>query len=903
MQVNIVHPVTREKIKLFEKEQISYAILEISPSKMTSNANVKWLLAEFSRLFSPMHKRIYLADGHIKYSPSIVLWWEVFIHKGQIRFFLTIPDKENLKQSIKRQIIKTWKQANVKEVTEYMKDFHPNTTSISKLSLKHNSVLSLDTQNPHYSSLESLLNAKHYIKDDDAALLQIGMKPLGSGWNEAAVDTYEKVKAGSTVPRKKGKSFTKGDVLRNVLYGVGFIAEELFNLLGDFLIPGWESNKDMSEQLKGRNGDIDSTCTRSKTRADAFDTEIRILASSEDAERRKSIIRSIISGFDPLEGDNKLIEAPVPYKKLHKEIKKTLERKMTVRLNGDVLCALELAKIINVPDQKAQIEHYNELSLVSHRGESEVPKEIFEDDGGIPFATYEDNDGKHKTVYFNAKNKNLLCMPRVIIGEPGTGKTTFAVSNILDTFNAGYGCIGIDAADGKMVQRILDRITPEQRSKVKIIDFTNTDFPIGLGWNEIFRGRNTDIIEDLVVEELLAYIALVSGTELNMRARQWVENAIKATFVTPDATLQDVENMLSNAEFRTAIIPTIEDPELRADWLYFHEKLKPEERKTIYDEAFRRLSPVMRKKALKNFVLQRPKKDAEGNYLFDLRKWMDEGNLVLVKANETLGETLQTALVSFTLSKINLAMVSREDIIDEDDRPPCFVYLDEPDHYIKGSERWRNMLTRFRKYRCGLNFMFHGWQQLKEADKDLPKIIRKAGPHYIIFQTDEDNLLELKSVIEPEFKVQEVAKGMPQFNAVVRLKMYSEKGDVTPAFMARALKRPEERYKKYNNNDLYELCAQELGRPKAEVMDEIYRAKIDSEFDTSSLLISVSTDGDGDLIVLKTEPTAEEKEEQKRYARKIIEYEVSKYIEAQIERGEEPDEDLILEMDDLLEEG
>ncbi len=41
---------------------------------------------------------------------------------------------------------------------------------------------------------------------------------------------------------------------------------------------------------------------------------------------------------------------------------------------------------------------------------------------------------------------------------------------------------------------------------------------------------------------------------------------------------------------------------------YYHNSMKPEERITIYDEAFRRLSPVMRKKALKNFILQRPKR-------------------------------------------------------------------------------------------------------------------------------------------------------------------------------------------------------------------------------------------------------------------------------------------------------
>lgn len=902
MRVNILDPATGDKLQLFVREKIEYSILEISPSKMTSNTNVRWLISEFSRLFTPMHKRISLSGPTLCYEPEMQVWWEVLIHKGHIRFFVVVPDKDHIKQSLSRQIMKTWKQANVREVTEHLPSLSPENTSISKLSLRYNSVLSLDTQNPNYSTLESLLNAKHYLTGDDLALLQIGMRPLGPGWNDSATNLYDKIKDGSPVPRKKGKMFTKGDILKNILFGIGILAEEFTNLLGDFLIPGWDHDKGLSEALKGRNGEIESTSSRAKTRSEGFATEIRAISRSEDGDRRKAIIRSIVSGFDQLEGDNRLVETVVSPKRLPKEIKRVSERTMTVRMNGDVLCSLELAKIVSVPDQKAQIEHYNELSLVSHRGASEVPKDIFIDDGGIPFATYEDTDGVRKTVYFTASNRNLLCMPRVVIGEPGTGKTSFAVSESLDSFYRGYGGLVVDAADGKLVQRIINLVSPELKHKIKIVDFTNTEFPIGLGWNEIFKVQNTDIIEDLVVEEVLTYVELVSGTALNMRARQWVENAVKATFVTPDATLLDVENMLNNPEYRERVIPTISDPELRSDWEYYHNMLRPDERRAIYDEAWRRLAPVMRKKTLKNFILQRPKKDENGEYVLDFRKMMDEGCLVLVKANETLGENLQTALVSFVLAKFNLAMVTREDIPNEDNRHPCFLRLDEPDHYIKGSERWRNMLTRFRKYRCGLNMYFHGWQQLKEADRDLPKIIRKAGPHYVIFQTDEDNLLELKSVVEPEFKVSELAKGMPQYHAVIRLKMYDNKGDVLPAFMAKGLDMAENRYKKYDNQDLYEINAQELGRPKKEVMDEIFKAKTSAEFDASIFTVETSADGDG-LLQDGADMNEEDIEEKDRRARMIIQHEVAKFIDDQIARGEEPDEDLILEMDDILEEG
>lgn len=895
---NLKDNYSKSTINLVEIEKIDYSVLEIEPSALTSNTNVKWMIAEFARLYKPLMQRINLSGGKVILSPEMTVWWEVAIHKNRIKFYLVVPDKDNVKDSLKRQIMKTWKRANVREMEDYMPAFKAEDTEVTKLNLKYNSLLSLDVKDPTYTPLDSLLNAKHYLKDDDIAMLQVGMTPLGNSWNMASRELFDSIRKGSAVPRKKGKAVTKGEILTKILNAIGILAEEIVNFIGDFLIPGWKEDDTVKNSSKHLNGEISpsNTSTREKSRSEAFKTDTRIISQSVDPERRKSISRALSAGFDPLEGDNKLEETVLNGRKKERELKRIIERKMP-RQVSNVMCSLELSKIIQVPDKKAQVEHYNELSLVQHRGESDVPKEIFEEtEGSIRFATYQDTDGEMKTVYFTGKNKNLLCMPRVIIGEPGTGKTTFAQNFALDAFNKGYGVFVIDAADGKMAQRILDRTRPDQRHKVKVVDFTNTEFPIGLGWNEIYRSKNIDIIEDAVVDEIIQYIQLVARTDLNMRARQWVENAVKATFTTPEATLQDVENMLNNAEYRNAIIPTIEDPELKADWEYYHEKLKPEERKTIYDEAFRRLSPVMRKKTLKNFILQKPKKDNDGNYLFDIRRWMDEGYLVLVKANESLTEPIQTALVSFLLSKFNLAMISREDITDEDDRHPCFLLLDEPDHYIKGSERWRNMLTRFRKYRCGLTFMFHGWQQLVEADRNLPKIIRKAGPHYVIFQTDEDNLLELKSVIEPEFKVSELAKGMPQHHAVIRLKMYGKDGSVAPAFMAKSLGRTEDLFEKYDNDFLYEHCAKELGRPKKEVMDELFRYKTGSEFsnlDTSIIEIE-------EEVVPKEQPI-EIDEEQDRRVRVRLEYEVGKFIDEQVSRGEEPDYDLVEHMDEILE--
>lgn len=877
-KVNKLYAQIKDKSLLIE--DINYTVLEIEPSKITNNSNVRLLILEFSRIYKSFSDRIkFLQDDHFMVlTPELNIWWEILLTHDSIKFYLIVPNKDGFKKAIIRQILKCWKQSNVKEVNEYMPKFKPEQTTVSLMTLKYHEILSLDVENPTTSVLESLLNSKHYLQDGDIALFQLGMQSLGSGWNNAMMQLNEEIKQTETIPRKKGKRITVKEAGQETAYYIGDAIEEFANSWSNIFLPEWEDTTFIQKTKKNFNGSIDSMSTRRKMRSDAFKIAINIVAESPDQERRNAIVRSIASGFDVLEGDNSFIDIQL---KKDKNKLKRLEEIITRTMpswNHDILCSHELAKIVNVPDKLAQIEFYNELSLVTNRGESETPREIFDsnEDKNIPFALLQDSDGKWKEIYFDTINFSRLCMTRVVIGEPGTGKTTWSVNFTLDAFTRGYGVFIIDAADGKLIQRILDLVPPHLKHKVKIIDFMNPKYACGIGWNEAFILDNFDIVQDTLVDAVVNYIELVAQNELNMTAKTWVENAVKAVFTTPDATLQDIENMINNVEYRSKVIPKIKDPELRMDWEYYHNTMTKEERKAIYDQVYRRISSLIRKPSLKSFILQKPKKDKNGEYLFNIRKWMDEGYLCLVKCNETLTEPIQTALVSFLLAKFNLAMISRENILDEQARNPGFLILDEPDHYIKSSENWRNMLTRYRKYRCGLVFMFHGWQQLVEADRNLPKMIRKAGPHYIVYKTDLDNLLELQSVLEPEFSIKELAKGMPEWHFVAKLKMYSANGGDTPAFMAKSLPMPEKRFKKYDNNDLYDVCAKELGKTKDEVANDLFKAKHGAEFSMKDFSVETTTEGNGEL----KKPIEESKEESEQSFRKRDD------IKRQIQEGE-----------------
>jgi hypothetical protein len=111
---------------------------------------------------------------------------------------------------------------------------------------------------------------------------------------------------------------------------------------------------------------------------------------------------------------------------------------------------------------------------------------------------------------------------------------------------------------------------------------------------------------------------------------------------------------------------------------------------------------------------------------------------------------------------------------------------------------------------------------------------------------------------------------------------------------------------------MYQMCSSELGRPKDEVMEEIYRYKSGCEFDTPDVVSASGTgvlDMDGDLDKDREKkmsgrrPTSfiASKKEKDIRAQKLIEYEVANYIDKEKDMGHELDEDLIRHMDELLE--
>jgi hypothetical protein len=112
--------------------------------------------------------------------------------------------------------------------------------------------------------------------------------------------------------------------------------------------------------------------------------------------------------------------------------------------------------------------------------------------------------------------------------------------------------------------------------------------------------------------------------------------------------------------------------------------------------------------------------------------------------------------------------------------------MDEPHQFMSSAKHWKSMVVESRKWRLGLAWLFHSWEQIP---RDLAEIIKSAGPHYHLYTSSKKTYRDLAEEIAP-FTIEEALK-TPRFHAINIIR--SGGVTVTP-FMAKMTPPPSQQW-------------------------------------------------------------------------------------------------------------
>ncbi|HVM73357.1 MAG TPA: type IV secretion system DNA-binding domain-containing protein [Candidatus Paceibacterota bacterium] len=329
-----------------------------------------------------------------------------------------------------------------------------------------------------------------------------------------------------------------------------------------------------------------------------------------------------------------------------------------------------------------------------------------------------------------------------VIGKTGMGKSTMLENMAIQDIQHGEGIAFIDP-HGSTAEKLLDFVPHDRINDVVYFAPFDVDHPLGFNVMEDvgFEHRH------LVVSGLMGAFKRIWVDAWSARMEYILQNTLLALLEYPGSTLIDVNRMLTNKTFRTAVVDKVSDPIVKAFWT--------EEFAAFTDTYTREATPAIQNK-IGAFVSNPLIRNIIGQPTssFDLRTIMDEKKIFIVNLSKgRMGESNASLLGSMLTVKIYLAAMSRaeEPASRMAKLPRCFFYVDEFQSMM--NESFADILSESRKYKLALTLANQYIEQMDEEVRDA--VFGNVGT-LITFRVGPFDAETLKTVFEPTFEAEDM---------------------------------------------------------------------------------------------------------------------------------------------------
>lgn len=294
-----------------------------------------------------------------------------------------------------------------------------------------------------------------------------------------------------------------------------------------------------------------------------------------------------------------------------------------------------------------------------------------------------------------------------VIGQTGTGKSTFLLNLALHDARAGRGLCLIDP-HGDLALAL------HQQLDIPHHYFDIADPDCRLGYNPLTRVPRS--FRPLLASGLIETLKKQWADSWGARMEHLLRYAILALLDQPQADIRDIVRLYIDKEFRREVIARITDEQVRAFWTKEFPSMN-------YLNAIDGVAPIANKLGafLANPVVRRAV--CEPTEPLRFRRIMDEGGIVIVNlAKGRLGTDMANVMGGLIVSTIMLAAFSRHGS-EEKARQPFMLHIDEFPSFT--TEAFASLLPEARKYGLSLTLAHQHISQVERPVFDA--ILGNAG--------------------------------------------------------------------------------------------------------------------------------------------------------------------------------
>lgn len=713
-----------------EFKKPNYIYLKLIPSNSIRNYNSDKILTLIAGLYRVIDKRIRKINNKQFFECTAKVSYYIYMEKKSVQFYFIVPETHyNL---FKDKIIDTWSNKITITQVDNIPIFDCECTKYF-MTYKKEDAMSLECDKRNNVLLNSLLNTIHIMEDGDKVGVLYNFIPTNQkSWRVNYDRTINKLK--EDVPINKNKL----DAL--------YIARKFFLLIAkcidlalDVVNLGPKQNiKPMKELMLSKD-------TLKKRDATIVNTQILCFSESKDKEREHNNAISACQSFQCLDSNDNSITYRRFKNKEYSILDTTIKGADTLKLQTD-----EGQNLLSLPGRELLEEH--KVIEYTNVLESQVPEKLRH--GYIPLGlcTYHGNS----IMAYQRDTYDQGNFPLVLIGEQGSGKTTYISNYVKSIMIRDEGCILIDYIKNCELSESIKQIVPN--NKLIELDMSDIQSAQGIGYNELIPKSNKplDILD--VANRKALYIQMLvdalnaDGDPLSSSMDRYLSAASNIVFLNNNASLKDVVKCLNDLTYRKLCLDSV--PMDLTDYLSdeisaLNELDDRDKDGVIYGTRMAKIDGInhrinlLRKDLRLKMMFNKPCTDN-----INLVKAMDEGKIILVKMPQEYFATpySKNVIVTYLFTKVWAATLIRG---SRQPQPKRFHIIVDEIFQARTAMKMlkeQEILPQTRKF--GDRFVF-SCQYLGQIEL-IDQTLRSAGASYMLMKgSGKANFNEFKDELAP----------------------------------------------------------------------------------------------------------------------------------------------------------
>jgi hypothetical protein len=680
------------------------------------------------------------------------LSFEIASVNEQIRFYVWTP--RNLRSFVEGQIYSQYPTAQIKEADGDYVDGRVNypVTYATEIELTDDSALPIKTfENFEVDPLAGITGtlAKLNPSGGEELWIQFLTRPVSDDWHKSVTDTWiRRVKGGKRI------SFGSIDL------------QWLSNLVTALWTPPEGGTAGAAPELSERDKTRITEAEKKATKL-GYEVKVRLVYLGQNKLDAELHMQALVGTFKQFNSTNLNGFKQIGGSFNPDDLDAYKLRQFTT--TGFILNISELASVWHLPH--TNVETPNIVWATSKTAEPPAKLPILtgnrELDRNISAFGLTDFRGVHHQfgIFRHDRSRHVY-----VIGQTGAGKSglleLMALSDIYH--NQGYAIIdphGDFATDNL-------KFVPESRlADVVYFNPADREFPVAFNPLEV----NHENRKPNVASEVIGVLKRMFGESWGPRLEHILRYTLLAILDRPATTLLDISRMLTDKEFRKETLEYCKDVTVLQFWKHEFGQWNEKQVNESIAPVLNKVGAFTANPIIRNIIGQ-PKSS------FDIRKIMDDGKILIVNLSKGLiGEDNAGILGAFLVTKIQLAAMSRSDIVDLDHRRPFYLYVDEFQNFATDS--FATILSEARKYGLNLTVANQYVAQMSEPVRDA--VFGNVGTT-ISFRVSADDAPFLVKQFEPEFEAQDLLQ-MHNRHFICSMIINGEK---TPGFSAKTLDIP-----------------------------------------------------------------------------------------------------------------